>query len=40
MILHSSDSHHLGDILEPEIAVSLSELSAGAFLDKLRSGAR
>ena len=40
VILHSSDSHHLGDILEPEIAVSLSELSAGAFLDKLRSGAR
>ena len=40
VILHSSDSHHLGDILEPEIAVSLSERSAGAFLDKLRTGAR
>ena len=39
VILHSSDAHNLGDILEPEITTSLSEPSAGAFLDMLRRGA-
>ena len=39
VILHSSDAHNLGDILEPEITVSLPERSAGAFLDMLRRGA-
>ena len=39
VILHSSDAHQLGDILEPEISVSLPECSAGAFLEMLRMGA-
>ncbi|MBR6085064.1 MAG: PHP domain-containing protein [Spirochaetales bacterium] len=39
VILHSSDAHNLGDILEPEIKVSLPERSAEAFLELLRSGA-
>ena len=39
VILHSSDAHQLGDILEPEITVSLPECSAGAFLEMLRRGA-
>lgn len=39
VILHSSDAHQLGDILEPEISVSLPECSAGAFLEMLRRGA-
>lgn len=39
VILHSSDAHNLGDILEPEITTSLPEPSAGAFLEMLRRGA-
>ena len=39
VILHSSDAHNLGDILEPEITTVLPEPSAGAFLDMLRRGA-
>ena len=39
VILHSSDAHNLGDILEPEITTSLPEPSAGAFLEMLRKGA-
>ena len=39
VVLHSSDAHQLGDILEPEIKTALPELSAGAFLDMLRAGA-
>ena len=38
-ILHSSDAHQLGDILEPEIKTVLPEKSAGAFLEMLRKGA-
>ena len=39
VILHSSDAHNLGDILEPEITTYLPEPSAGAFLEMLRKGA-
>ena len=39
VILHSSDAHQLGDILEPEIKTVLPEKSAGAFLEMLRKGA-
>ncbi|MBR4426206.1 MAG: PHP domain-containing protein [Spirochaetales bacterium] len=39
VILHSSDAHNLGDILEPEITTTLSESSSKAFLDMLRKGA-
>ena len=39
VILHSSDAHNLGDILEPEITTSIPEPSAGAFLEMLRKGA-
>ena len=39
VILHSSDAHNLGDILEAEITVKLPELSAAAFLEMLRRGA-
>ena len=39
VVLHSSDAHYLGDILEPEITTTLSEPSAGAFLEMLRRGA-
>ena len=38
VILHSSDAHYLGDMLEPEITISLEERSAEAFLRKLRRG--
>ena len=38
VILHSSDAHNLGDILEAEITVKLPERSAGAFLEMLRTG--
>ena len=40
VILHSSDAHQLGDILEPEIKVSLPEPSAHAFLEMLRAGSK
>ncbi len=36
LVLHSSDAHYLGDILEPEITMELEERSVAAFLDKLR----
>ncbi len=39
VVLHSSDAHYLGDILEPEVTVSIPELSSGAFLEMLRRGA-
>ena len=35
VVLHSSDAHYLGDILEPEIKVPLPERSVAAFLDYL-----
>ena len=38
VILHSSDAHYLGDMLEPEITIGLEERSVAAFLDKLRRG--
>ncbi len=36
VILHSSDAHYLGDILEAEETVTLRERSVDAFLDYLR----
>ncbi len=39
VVLHSSDAHYLGDILEPEITTTLPESSPEAFLDMLRHGA-
>ena len=36
VVLHSSDAHYLGDILEPEINIHLPERSVAAFLDYLR----
>ena len=38
VVLHSSDAHQLGDILEPEITTVLPERSASAFLEMLRRG--
>ena len=35
-VLHSSDAHYLGDILEPEVTVDLPEASVEAFLEYLR----
>ncbi len=37
-VLHSSDAHYLGDILEAEVSVQLPERSVAAFLDYLRRG--
>ena len=39
VVLHSSDAHYLGDILEPEVTIELEECSVEAFLAKLRTGA-
>lgn len=39
VVLHSSDAHYLGDILEPEVTIELEERSVEAFLAKLRTGA-
>ncbi len=39
VVLHSSDAHYLGDILEPEVTVHLPEPTVAAFLDYLRAGA-
>ncbi len=36
-VLHSSDAHYLGDILEPEITIGLPEPTVDAFLAWLRS---
>lgn len=38
LVLHSSDAHYLGDILEPEITLELPERSVAAFLERLRQG--
>ncbi len=38
VVLHSSDAHYLGDILEPEITMELEERTAVAFLNRLRQG--
>ena len=38
-VLHSSDAHYLGDILEAEVAMELEEKSVAAFLERLRKGA-
>ncbi len=37
-VLHSSDAHYLGDIMEAEVSVELPERSVPAFLDYLRRG--
>ena len=37
-VLHSSDAHYLGDILEAEVQTTLEERSVGAFLEMLRVG--
>ncbi len=39
VVLHSSDAHQLGDILEPEITTAIEESSAASFLEMLRRGA-
>ncbi|MBQ8161394.1 MAG: PHP domain-containing protein [Clostridia bacterium] len=38
LVLHSSDAHYLGDILEREITLDLEEKSVAAFLKKIREG--
>ncbi len=38
VVLHSSDAHYLGDILEAEIKVDLPEKTVSAFLNYLRAG--
>ena len=38
VVLHSSDAHYLGDLLEPEITMTLPERTVAAFLEKLRAG--
>ena len=38
VVLHSSDAHYLGDILEAEVSIELPERSPAAFLDYLRRG--
>ncbi len=38
VVLHSSDAHYLGDIMEADVFVSLEERSPAAFLDYLRQG--
>ena len=35
VVLHSSDAHYLGDILEAEVTIPLREKTVGAFLDYL-----
>ncbi len=37
-VLHSSDAHYLGDILEADVSIELPERSVAAFLDYLRRG--
>ena len=39
LILHSSDAHYLGDMLEPEVTLRLEEPTVAAFLERLRQGA-
>ena len=38
VVLHSSDAHYLGDILEAKETIELPERSVAAFLDYLRRG--
>ena len=38
VVLHSSDAHYLGDILEASETIGLPERSVAAFLDHLRRG--
>ena len=38
VVLHSSDAHYLGDIMEAEVSVELPERSVGACLDYRRQG--
>ena len=38
IVLHSSDAHYLGDILEAEETVELRERSIASFLDMLKTG--
>ena len=40
VVLHSSDAHYLGDILEASESVELEDRSVGAFLEYLRAGRR
>ncbi len=37
VVLHSSDAHYLGDILEPEVSIPLRERSIEAFLEYLQN---
>ena len=39
LVLHSSDAHYLGDMLEPEETLRLEEPTVAAFLNRLRQGA-
>ena len=39
LVLHSSDAHYLGDILEAEESLELPERSVAGFLNVLREGA-
>ena len=38
VVLHSSDAHYLGDIMEADVTIELPERSVEAFLDHLRRG--
>ena len=38
VVLHSSDAHYLGDIMEAEETITLPERSVAAFLDYLKKG--
>ncbi len=38
VVLHSSDAHYLGDILEADVDIELEERSVAAFLEHLRRG--
>ena len=38
VVLHSSDAHYLGDIMEADVTIDLPEASVDAFLDYLRRG--
>ena len=38
VVLHSSDAHYLGDIMEADVSIELPERTIAAFLDHLRRG--
>ena len=38
VVLHSSDAHYLGDIMEADVSIELPERTTAAFLDHLRRG--